>query len=363
MFLRMFLKMYSMLLKREYTPMDYLKPYRQARENIKPYLLDYVKKITTKSKGKNMFVCPICGSGTGKDKSGAFSVRESNNTYTCFSCGRHGDIINLYRELNRVDQKTAEKALCAMYDVSYPNSAGQAEQQTRQQVSTIHKPQAEETEIITDFTDFFRQAQEHIKETDYPQKRGLSDETIKRFRLGFVKDWKHPKKPRSPTSPRLIVPISEYSYLARDTREYLTGYLHDMSKLHVKGKEGARWIFNSIALTAADPVFVVEGEIDALSIIEVGGNACGLGSIANIKQFLKEVAEWKPKEPLIICLDNDTAGQQAQAELVRGLESLKVPFYKGDINGRYKDANEHLTADRTGFIQTVKQTITDVKGA
>lgn len=342
--------------------MDFLERYKQARETLKPYLLDYVQSITAKSKGRNMFACPLCGSGTGKSKTGAFSVYANKHTYKCFSCGASGDIIDLYKALNGItEEKAAVKELCASYGVEYPNTDGTETAEPRPKPKPIIKEVPEE-EPETDFSDFIRTAAEHITQTDYWKKRGLSEETAKRFSLGYVAEWKHPKAPTAPTSPRLIIPISAYSYTARDTRETLTKEQSEYKKQKVKGKEGANWIFNRKALTASEqPIFVVEGEIDAISIAEVGGVACGLGSTANVKQFLRECEGRQPKQPLIICLDNDTSGQKAQEELAEGLKQLHISFYRRDINGAYKDANERLTADRDGLTKAVKDIIAEVE--
>ena len=35
----------------------------------------------------------------------------------------------------------------------------------------------------------FLQAHSHIKETDYPQKMGLIEETINRFKLSYIAKW------------------------------------------------------------------------------------------------------------------------------------------------------------------------------
>lgn len=342
--------------------MDYLEAYQEARENLKPYLVDYVNKITDKSKGANKYVCPLCASGTGKNKSGAFSVYVRKQSFKCFSCGAGGDITDLYKQVNGTDEKTAVKELCAMYGVSYPGAADQGEP-AQPRTPARPTPKAEpEQEPEINFTDFINAAAEHIQETDYPQRRGLSEAIIKRFSLGYVQEWRHPKAPKAPASPRLIIPISAFSYLARDTREKLTPEQEGFKKQKVKGKEGATWIFYRKALNHPEqPIFIVEGEIDALSIMEVGGLACGLGSIANIKQFLREAEERRPGKPLIICLDNDEPGQKAQDELAKGLEALHLPFYRRDINGDYKDANERLIADREGLTKRVKEITGEVE--
>ena len=72
---------------------------------IKRHLIDYVHEITTKSKGRNQYICPICGSGTGNNHTGAFTFYPENNKYYCFSCQASGDIFSLYAEINHLDIK------------------------------------------------------------------------------------------------------------------------------------------------------------------------------------------------------------------------------------------------------------------
>ena len=44
------------------------------------------------------------------DKTPSFQIKK-NNTFTCYSCGEHGDVIDLYMKLHSCDFKTAVKAL------------------------------------------------------------------------------------------------------------------------------------------------------------------------------------------------------------------------------------------------------------
>ncbi|MGZ1011772.1 DnaB-like helicase C-terminal domain-containing protein, partial [Streptococcus thermophilus] len=72
----------------------------------------------------------------------------------------------------------------------------------------------------TSYISFYKQANENIHATNYPEKRGLSKAILDRFKIGYVENWKHPNAPENvPTSPRLIIPVTKTSYLARDTRE------------------------------------------------------------------------------------------------------------------------------------------------
>ena len=201
-----------------------------------------------------------------------------------------------------------------------------------------------------DYTSFYRQAHSRIKETDYPQRRGLSEAVASRFMLGYIADWRHPKAPSAPASPRLIIPTGKHSYLARDTRPELT----EGQARYAKSKVGAVRLFNTGALqAAAKPVFIVEGEIDALSIAEAGGEAVALGSASNWAALVKLLEADRPAQPLILALDADEAGDKAAKELESGLGALGIPYYRLDLYGGHKDANDALVADRDAFAAAI----------
>ena len=54
----------------------------QERDQLKSHLREYVEQITQPSRGANMYVCPLCGSGTGKKGTGAFSI--DGERWHCF---------------------------------------------------------------------------------------------------------------------------------------------------------------------------------------------------------------------------------------------------------------------------------------
>lgn len=204
-----------------------------------------------------------------------------------------------------------------------------------------------------DYSNFFLQANKNLSMTDY--HRGISLETLNRFCVGFVPDWQSPKALKDgknpPKSPRLIIPTSPHSYIARDTRP-------EAPKKFAKMKEGAVHIFNIEALKQAEsPIFVVEGEIDALSIIDVGGEAIALGSVSNVQQLFDALKEYPAQQPLIIALDNDEAGKKATDSLLKELKEREITCYNINIAHPCKDANEYLMKDRDAFkeiIQTVQ---------
>ena len=278
---------------------------------IKQNLINYVEEITTKSKGRNQYICPLCGSGKGSNHTGAFTVYPETDSYYCFSCQASGDIFTLYGAVNNIsDFKTVQKELESKY-------------------STNQKEK--------DYTYFFNVAAQHLHETDYLTKRGISIETQRKFNIGYVSDFKYKG---GLSTPAVIIPTSEKSFAWRSTTENL------------KQKRGAAHIFNSSALKQPY-CFVVEGEIDAMSIEELGFPCIGLGSTSNIKKiFNYNVSD----TVLIIAMDNDNAGKKAKTQLINLCNENEVPYICTPDNfwNGCKDANELLIKDRQALANSLQ---------
>lgn len=323
---------------------------QEAREQLKEQLKPYVESITHKSKGANMYVCPLCGSGTGSHSTGAFSIK--GTSWKCFSCNEGGDIFDLIGKHEGItDYSEQLKRAGELFGVSIDSYRATAQEDFRAYQNQPKSEQYTHNNIhTTDYTQFFLQANRDIEKTSY--HRGLSIETLNRFKIGYVESWRHPKAPNAPASPRLIIPTSKESYLARDTREQIP----EEQKPYSKSKVGSIHLFNAKALqNAAKPIFIVEGELDALSIIEVGGEAVALGTTTKVKSLLEILKTKKPEQPLIIALDNDEAGEKAYKELSEGLRGLSIPFYRLNPAGEYKDANEALQGNREALRQAVEE--------
>jgi len=340
-------------------------------ERLKPRLKEYLEQVTHKTTGGG-YACLFCKSGHRPGGTGALKVYDRGKRAKCQSCGANVDIFGAYGQINglnendKEDFKTIVKGLCDTLGESYPGQSGTDQKGKPTPKPQPPKPEPIEEEPETAYKDYFLKAHEHIKETDYPQRRGLSDEIINRFKLGYDTEYKHPKSPRMTPSPRLIIATSPYSFLARYTGE---GKFIYNGEDRSKDKVGRVHIFNSWSIgQAKQPIFIVEGEIDALSIMEVGGLAIGLGSMSNynrLKETLEKGAE--TKQPFIICLDNEKEEEKRQRveqnarKIEEVLDGLHYNHYRRDINRAYKDANEHLVQDREGFTRIVKDIIAEVE--
>ena len=288
----------------------------KSTEKIKPFLLDYIQEVTQKSKGKDQYICPFCNSGTGRNATGAFTYYPNTHSYTCFACGENGDIFTLYAKLNNLSLTSDFSQIVDDLEKKFNLSSSRPES----------KPKAE----TKDYSQLFTKAEQQLNQTDYLTKRGISLEIQHKFHCGYIPNFMYKG---NQTTPAVIIPTSKGSYMWRSTTE------------NIKQKRGTAHILNPSALQN-EYCFVVEGEIDCMSVVECGFSCIGLGSTSNIKKIFG----YKPMNAvLIIAMDSDRAGIKA----TRQLESLciqnKVPYIAvpDDIWGvNNKDANESLIADR-----------------
>ncbi|GHT01454.1 hypothetical protein AGMMS50276_29500 [Synergistales bacterium] len=333
----------------------------EAREYIKSRVLDYLHSehpdaARAAEQGRQF----KCLAGTHDDKTPSMIFYKDSNKVHCHACGANYDTFDLIGIDNGLhDSKDIFKKTYEYFNIKTEsgkqNATAKATKASVSPIGAAHSTAKPKTEPKPepDYSDFFLSAQKNINKTDYHTRRGISPETAARFGLGYIAEWRHPNVSKSvPATPRLIIPTSASSYLARDTRDNLSEKEKEYSKIKV----GVVHLFNADALrTAQKPIFIVEGEIDALSIIEAGGIAVGLGSAANIGKLLAILEGEKPKQPLIIVPDNDERGRKAADELSEGLKGLVIPFYRQNIAGEYKDTNEALQNDRKNFISAVNK--------
>lgn len=324
----------------------------QAKQEIKSRYAEYLRP----AKKRGTYICPLCGNGTGSTGDG-ITVKPGTTHLKCFKCSFGGDLIDLYQQEHGVTMPEAFAALCERFNIAVDNHTTAP---AKTQPAPTSAPVTGGAEAQADYTAYFVECGERLTDRaalEYLSFRGISLETAAQHGLGFDPAWRSPQAVKNgrnpPTSPRLIIPTSGSSYLARDTRRELT----EQEKRFAKMKEGAVQLFNPAALTRAagnDPVFIVEGEIDALSIIEAGGEAVAIGSTSNTHKLLEYIEEHGTKATLLLCPDNDEAGQRAGRELAEGLQGLNISHLSVDITGGHKDANEALTSNRAAFIDAVQ---------
>lgn len=318
----------------------------QAKEYVKGKLENYLI-----GKGINTFKPFHCLNPEHNDQNPSMSYDRNRNKVHCFACGVDCDTFDLIGlEYGISDPKEIFEKAYELFNVSLENNFRRSpEEDFKEHIERLtYNMYNTHNKSNTDYTQYCKERAEHIAETDYPEKRGLSEDTIKRFGLGYDPNFE--LIPGKAFCKALIIPTGKGCFVARNTDP--NAERHNRVR-----KRGESQLFNLNAVIKADkPVFIVEGEIDALSVIEVGGIALGLGGVTNVKRFLNYIKTtgWKPEYPFLVSLDNDDSGEKAAEELLSGLHDLEIGAYKVNIAVGCKDANEALLINREAFKEAVQ---------
>ena len=322
-----------------------------TRDEAREHIQHNAAQILQRDKSGKGYLCPICGSGKGKNGTGITSKDGIHFTCWagCFSNSDIIDIIGLQHGLGDYTEKL-EKA-CDIFRVSLdpraplPQRQETSAQYTHNSIHTASDTQEKQSEA--DYIEYYRECAARIDQTDYWKSRGLSREVVERFMVGYDPEYRKNTGPSSWQA--LIIPTSRGTYIARNTSP-------DAEKNYRYRKSEKTCIFNSKALqNAKQPIFIVEGEIDALAVMSVGGEAVGLGSTSKVPDLLRITEKNKPVQPVIIALDNDEAGQKAADELGAGLQRQGIPSYRVNPYGEAKDAGEAILKDPEAFRAAIEQ--------
>lgn len=266
----------------------------------------------------NKVICPFHN-----EKTGSLSVNEKDNMWKCFGCGAGGDGISFVAKYKNISQIDAAKLIASDFNLQ------------------VDFGKEEKDPSKLEIRRYILECQKNLEKTDYLQNRGLSLETLRFFGVGYD------------TKKKCVVIPYNRSYTYYQTRRV------DRKEFYKpeKDKAGPEPIWNDTALYKKDtrPIFVVESPICAMSIMQYSGVAisiCGKENKNKLVEFCKKI---KPKAPLILSLDNDAPGQQANEELYQTLKEVDVKCVKFNVAGNYKDPNELLQKDPAKLCERIYQ--------
>ncbi|HCC53887.1 MAG TPA: DNA primase [Desulfobulbaceae bacterium] len=136
-----------------------------------------LKRAGTNLKG----LCPFHA-----EKTPSFTVNPERKTYHCFGCGEGGDVISFMMNLHRLSFAEALKELARKYQISLPekplNPQELEKAKKREALQSANEKAAElfHQSLLSDL--------DAQKARAYLGKRGIPEEIIKEFRLGFAPD-------------------------------------------------------------------------------------------------------------------------------------------------------------------------------
>ena len=206
-------------------------------------------------------------------------------------------------------------------------------------------------DMLPNFGDYLAQCTLNCQHTDYFRSRGISDEVVKRFSLGYDPHCfvGIDKLNNKIFWQAVIFPYGHHGYRIRNT--------NPLSEDRFRGK-GFCDIFNAQALETSGTIFITEGEMDALSLETLGFKAIALGGVGNIGRLIELIRSYKVEHSFYICLDNDKSGKDASLKLASAFYQIKIPYRDINIAYPYKDPNEALCQDMLGFkdrLQNLEQ--------
>ena len=282
----------------------------------------------------------LCINPAHNDSTPSMGYKADQNYLHCFSCGESYDIFAACEALEGVPKGQGINRIKELYGYRQNTDKNSPKTQTPQpEAAKIEKPK----QTYKDFSDLVLNASESLCMCDYHAERGITEEVATRFKLGYIPDVKG-------MSTALVIPMlradGTYSYQLRNISK-------EEPLQHYKPKveeAGEAELFNSAAIKQNKPVAIVEGAIDALSVISAGMEAIALNGAQNIGKLYDLAQRNKAKlPPIILALDNDEAGRTAQSKLKEMLDKAQIATYSINLAMQYKDPNEALKANPEAF--------------
>ena len=162
------------------TSSDNFKETLKQQADIVRIVGDYVK---LKKAGAQNFsgLCPFHA-----EKTPSFSVHATRQFYHCFGCGESGDVFAFIQKVENITfpeavRLLAQKLGVPMPKVSFSSPAEARDAQVRMAMLDVH------VRAAAFFQEYLRRP-EGANAREYLKGRGLDDETIARFRIGYAPD-------------------------------------------------------------------------------------------------------------------------------------------------------------------------------
>lgn len=136
-------------------------------------------RVKLKKQGKNHHACcPFH-----KEKTPSFTVNGEKQFYHCFGCGAHGNAVDFLMNYDRLEFIESIEELATLYGLEVPYESGNCPSQLeRHQRQSLYQ-------LMTGLRDFYQQALAQSQSAGarkYLAQRGLSEEVIKHFSIGFA---------------------------------------------------------------------------------------------------------------------------------------------------------------------------------
>ena len=294
-------------------------------------------RVPLKKKGREFEACcPFH-----QEKSPSFFVNDQKGFYHCFGCSEHGDSIKFIMEYDKLSYPQAIESLAREVGIPLPEISPEAEAQEQKRQSL--------TTVVALAADWFQQQLQlaHGQAArDYLMGRGLSDETIKHFKLGYAPNDRNALKEyllsqnakesqlietglliqledRSRPSydrfrGRIMFPITDrqgeviaFGGRLMAKSDTAPKYLNSPeTPLFHKGHVLYNWKNAKMAARDDTPIIIAEGYMDVIALHQYGFTT-GVAPLGTALTEMHLKGLWRYQDAPILSLDGDAAGQRA----------------------------------------------------
>jgi DNA primase len=280
------------------------------------------------------------------EKTPSFYVVEDKGFFHCFGCGAHGDAIGFVMRADNLDFIEAVERLAGEAGIAVPQQTPQEREQAQRQKTLLEALAAAAAFYEAQLWSAGNSAGGR-RARDYLAARGLDEETIRRFRLGWASDDRqslrralggdfpepllleagllrasdHGGNPYDYFGGRVMFPIGDragrvIAFGARTIGDDQPKYLNSPdTPVFEKGRVLYGWSAARANIGGDnDPeghgVIVTEGYMDVIALHRAGfGTAVAPLGTALTETQLREL--WRLSPEPVLCFDGDAAGQRA----------------------------------------------------
>jgi len=119
-----------------------------------------------------------------KEKSGSFYLYPANATFYCFGCHEHGDVFTFVMKMESLSFPEAVKAVATKMGIPLPKREFSSPHEAKE--AGLRKQLIDVHEAATQYFQQSLQSPEAARAREYMTGRGITPETVTKFRLGYA---------------------------------------------------------------------------------------------------------------------------------------------------------------------------------
>ena len=266
----------------------------------------------------NKALCPFHA-----EKTPSFHVNPEGQYFKCFGCGAGGDVFKFLELYDHIPFIEALRSLAARAGIS-------TEDLTPNDLLIIREGR-QVSEVLTEAADYYH-ASLTPQVREYLHERGITDETIDRFKIGYAKGslLEHLtekkgflietclragllKKSNGGKARDFFFNRVVFPNIVRGRVVHISGRVLDDRKpkyLHLPGE--IRYFYNEEVLRSPH-VILTEGILDCLPTVQAGFDCVAIYGTSTFRE--SHLSKLSQAETVYLCLDGDRAGREAAARI------------------------------------------------